>query len=135
MQAPEILQYSLIGTVVFGMAWFGTRQRMLQRVLLWVPVVAIIPVVALNFVLGLDTVKSELYWFWDTSSFFIKSLALVVVTAILVLGASLASWAISVRWGKPKWFGIFCGLLTALILYVPAILVGLMVACTSGDCL
>lgn len=135
MQSSEILQYSLIGIVVLGMTWLGTRRRTLKRVLLWVPVVAFIPVVMLNIFLGLDAIKSELYWFWDAPSFLIKSLALVVVTAILALGASLTSWTISARWGKPNWLGIIGGILAALILVIPAMIAGLLVACTSGDCL
>jgi hypothetical protein len=135
MQGAEILQYSLIAIVVISFTWIAARSRKLNSVLLWVLPVAFIPVVILNIVLPLETVKSELYWYWDTSSFLIKSLSLVTFTITLLLGASVSSWVVRVRWGKPIWLGVVSGVVAALILYVPAIIVGLFVACLSGDCL
>ncbi|HLD07949.1 MAG TPA: hypothetical protein VJB60_02700 [Candidatus Peribacterales bacterium] len=135
MQYAQVLQYTFISIVVCAFSWLAARSKKLGNILLWVPVAALIPVSILTVVLPSESVKSELYAYWDVPSFLIKSLSVVVFTAILLLGSGVSSWLMSVRWGKPKWLGITSGIMAALILYIPAMLAGLVVACMSGDCL
>jgi hypothetical protein len=135
MSTAEILYYALTMLVVVGMVWRSTYSKKLQRLLVEIPIVALLVIVLSNIVLSPETIRNELYWYWDLPSFLIKSVSSAIFIIILTLGSVLISWGICVRWNKPKWLGVFGGLATATVLCVPAEMVSLLVACASGDCL
>src|SRR3989344_2733837 len=133
MENTLIIYLIISAILIVYTAWLSARSKKLHRALLWVLVASFIPIL-ITFIISPSKVKTELYWYWDIPSFLIKSLSMVTFTSILLLGSSLSSWVVSVRWNKPMWLSIVIGIVAAIVLFVPSFFISLILACTTGDC-
>lgn len=140
MTITNVLQFIVTALVVTGMAWVGAHNKSIKQIVVWVLVAAFVTslLFSLHRLWPTEFVAAELqrtgntklYLTWNIQYFFIDFIPLIISTGILALGASITSWFVSVRLNKPKWISIISGILVALVLLIPAIVVGIMVLVT-----
>lgn len=137
MPIVGVSQFILATIAVIGMAWIGVHNRATKKILIWSLIAAFVSSLILSFprLWPTEFIAAEFgrtgnmqpYLTWNVKYFFIDFIPRTIIMVIITLGASITARITSVRWGKPHWAGILCGTGVALLLLIPAVIVGIQV--------
>lgn len=117
-----ILPYFLISVFFVVVAWIGTQNKSIKKVLAWSLLTSFVLSVLLSiqdFWPSRITIQ-DVYRYGKWWLLLIDFIPIFVASSILALSTSATSWKISVSLGKPKWVGISIAIAVALILLIPA---------------
>jgi len=127
----------LTALVVIGMTWVGVRKKKIKEIVVWGLLAAFVVSLVSNLhrLWPTEFIAAEFhrtgniqpYLVWNVKYFFIDFIPTIIATSILVLSASIAARSVHVRFGKPRWVGILCGIVVAVVLLIPAFFVGIFI--------